>query len=53
MFGLGAGELVIVALVFVLLFGSKKVPDLARGIGEAVQHFRSVFSHDETENRRK
>ncbi|MEK7613452.1 MAG: twin-arginine translocase TatA/TatE family subunit [Patescibacteria group bacterium] len=44
MFGLGAGELIILALVLVLLFGSKSVPELAKGLGELVKNFRSAFS---------
>lgn len=50
MFGLGAGELVILALVLVLLFGSKKVPELARGIGEAIRYIRKGFSDDKTKD---
>ncbi len=47
MFGFGAGELIILAIVLVLLFGSRKVPELARGIGEAIKHIRGVFSDAE------
>jgi sec-independent protein translocase protein TatA len=53
MFGLGAGELVILAVVLVLLFGSKKVPELARGIGEAIRYIRRGFSDDKTEDQGK
>jgi len=49
MFGLGAKEIIIVAAVIVLLFGAKKVPELAKGIGEAVRHIRGGFK-DEGEN---
>ena len=30
--GLGAGELIIIALVILLLFGGKKIPELMRGL---------------------
>lgn len=40
MFGMGTGELVIIALVLVMLFGSKKIPELARGLGGAVSEFK-------------
>lgn len=41
MFGrLGAVELIIIAFVLVLLFGGKKIPELVRGIGEAVREFK-------------
>lgn len=47
MFGLGPKEIVIIAGVFVLLFGAKKIPGLARGIAEAATHLRGVFSDEE------
>ncbi|OGE79070.1 MAG: preprotein translocase [Candidatus Doudnabacteria bacterium RIFCSPHIGHO2_01_FULL_46_14] len=47
MFGLGARELIILAAILVLLFGAKKIPELARSIGEAVRHIRNGFSDEE------
>lgn len=44
MFELGTRELIILAAIFILLFGAKKIPELARGIGEAVRHIRAGFS---------
>ena len=46
MLGLGPRELVILAFVLVLLFGAKKIPELARSIGEAVRHIRGGFSDE-------
>jgi len=46
MYGLGPRELVILAFVLVLLFGSKKIPEITRGIGEAIRHIRSGFSDE-------
>jgi TatA/E family protein of Tat protein translocase len=37
---LGPSELLIVLAVLLLVFGSKKLPDLARGMGHAVSEFR-------------
>lgn len=49
MFGLGTKEIVIIAVIIVLLFGAKKVPELAKGIGQAVRHIRGGFKdEDET-----
>ena len=46
MFGLGSGEIIIIVVILVLLFGSKKVPELARGIGEAIRYIRNSFSDE-------
>jgi sec-independent protein translocase protein TatA len=47
MFGLGTRELIILAAILVLLFGAKKIPELARSIGEAVRSIKGVFSEAE------
>lgn len=38
---IGAPELVLILVVLVLLFGAKKLPDLARGSGRALRIFKS------------
>ncbi|MBU1348873.1 twin-arginine translocase TatA/TatE family subunit [Patescibacteria group bacterium] len=53
MFGLGAREIVILAAILVLLFGAKKIPELARSIGEAVRHIRGVFFGSGKEGRQQ
>ena len=52
MFGLGDRELIILAAILVLLFGAKKIPQLARSIGEAARHIRGVFSEAEKKGQR-
>ncbi len=47
MFGLGTREIIILVAVLVLLFGAKKIPVLARSIGEAFRHIKNGFSDDE------
>ena len=47
MFGLGPREIIILAAILVLLFGSKKIPELARSIGEAGRALRKGFSDEE------
>ncbi len=46
MLGLGAKELIILAVVLVLFFGAKKLPELARAIGESVKHIKDGFSDE-------
>lgn len=47
MLGLGPREMIILVGILVLLFGAKKIPELARGIGEAIRHIKSGFADDE------
>jgi len=47
MLGLGTREIIILAGIFVLFFGAKKIPELARGIGEAIGYIRNGFSDEE------
>lgn len=37
---IGTPELIIIAIVVVLLFGGKKIPEFMKGIGEAIKEFR-------------
>lgn len=47
MLGLGTKEIVIVAVILVLLFGSRRIPELARGITDAIKHLRGAFKDDD------
>ena len=51
MFGLGTKEIIIIAVVLVLLFGSRKIPELAKSIVEAVKHLKSIFVAADTNDR--
>ena len=37
---LGTGEIVIIGIVVLLLFGGKKIPELMKGIGKGVKNFK-------------
>ena len=37
---IGAGEVVLIALVVLLLFGGKKIPELMRGLGKGIRSFK-------------
>ena len=43
MFGLSPLELAVCALVIVLLFGTKRLPELGSGLGQAISNFRKSF----------
>ncbi len=43
MFGVGTQELLIILLVVLVLFGSKRIPEMARSLGTGMQSFRRVL----------
>ena len=51
MFGLSPQELLIVLLIILLLFGAKKIPELARGMGKGMREFKKGLNdvNDEIE----
>jgi sec-independent protein translocase protein TatA len=47
-FGMGPGELLLVLVIVVVVFGSTKLPQLGDGLGKAIKNFkRAVNAHDE------
>ncbi|AWR86291.1 twin-arginine translocase TatA/TatE family subunit [Meiothermus taiwanensis] len=44
---LGPTELIIILLIVVLLFGARKLPELARGLGQSAREFRKGLNEDE------
>ena len=45
--GLGTGEIVVIALVVLLLFGGKKIPELMKGLGKGVNSFKQGMNEIE------
>ena len=41
---LGAGEIIIIALIVLLLFGGKKLPELMRGAGRGIKEFKDAVN---------
>lgn len=44
MFGLGTWELILILLVVLLLFGANRLPELGRGLGQALRGFKGALS---------
>ena len=56
----GAGEVIVIALIVLLLFGGKKIPELMKGIGKGVKSFKDgvkgiedEINADETKDEKK
>ncbi|MBP7272260.1 MAG: twin-arginine translocase TatA/TatE family subunit [Saprospiraceae bacterium] len=49
MFNLGGYEVILIFLVILLLFGGKKIPELARGLGKGIREFNSAKASIEDE----
>ncbi len=48
MFGnLGATEIILIVLAILILFGSKKIPELAQGIGKGMREFKKAMKEVE------
>lgn len=40
---IGTTELIVLALIVLLLFGGKKLPEFARGVGDSIKEFRKAI----------
>jgi len=49
MFGLGPGELILISLVILVVFGAKKVPELMGGIGKGIREFKRNMNYVQRE----
>ena len=43
MFGLGPWEIAVIGLVVVLLFGTRRLPELGSGLGQAISNFKKSY----------
>lgn len=50
MFGLGYGEWLLIFAVLLLLFGGRKLPELARGLGASIREFREAMRGENRNN---
>ena len=50
-YGLGMGELAIILVILLVLFGGSRLPSLAKGLGESIRSFKQGVS-EETEEKK-
>ncbi|HEY6553618.1 Sec-independent protein translocase protein TatA [compost metagenome] len=53
MFGLGFPEMVLIFVVIVLIFGTSRLPELGRGIGEGIRNFKKSVKDEPEEDKKK
>lgn len=41
-FGMGGGEIVLVAVVVLVLFGARRIPEFAKGLGQGIKEFKKA-----------
>ena len=51
LFTMGGTEWIIIALVILLLFGGKKIPELMKGLGKGVREFKDASKEESNENK--
>ena len=44
---LGFKEILIIALIIIVLFGAKKIPELMKGVGSGIKEFKDAVKEDE------
>ena len=47
MFGLGMPELIVILIIIMVLFGAQRLPEVGRGIGQAIRNFKKATSEPE------
>jgi sec-independent protein translocase protein TatA len=50
---LGPTELIIILLIVVLLFGARKIPEIAKGLGKGIKDFKSAMKDEDKSDAKK
>ena len=44
---LGMPELLVIAVIIIILFGARRIPEVAKGLGEGIRHFKTGMRGDD------
>lgn len=53
LFAFGPGQIVLILLVVLLLFGGRKIPELMKGLGTGIKEFKNASKEEEKEKEDK
>lgn len=53
MFNLGFPEMLLIFVIIVLIFGTSRLPELGRGLGEGIKNFKKSLKEEEGGNSKK
>ncbi|MBK7992656.1 MAG: twin-arginine translocase TatA/TatE family subunit [Blastocatellia bacterium] len=53
LFPLGPTEMIVILVILVVLFGGKKIPELASGLGEGIKNFKKSMNDDPDADKEK
>ena len=48
MFGLGFPELILIFVIVIVIFGTSRIPELGKGLGEGIRNFKKAIKDDES-----
>ena len=50
---IGPGSWVVIAIVFLLLFGGKKIPELMKGLGSGIKEFKNAAKEEQPADKKE